>query len=78
MLHPIESSADIVLFSVTVVVRAFAETYAAEVEAKDGNTEGREGLHSVIDNFVMHGATARGMRMADECCVGGVVAASVE
>jgi len=75
---PVEGCAYIVLFAVTVVMRAFAEAYAAEVEAKDRNAEGREGLHRVIDNFVVHGAAASRMRMADERGVWGVVAASVE
>jgi len=44
---------------------AFAQTNAAEVEAEDRNAVGGEGFHGVIDDLVVHAATAGGMRMAD-------------
>jgi len=61
-----------------IVVGSFAEANAAEVETKDGDAEGGEGLHGVIDDLVVHCAAAGGMRMADQRRVRGVVASSVE
>jgi hypothetical protein len=78
VLQPVESCENVVLLTEPAIVSAFAQAYTAEVEAEDGKTEGREGLHGVIDHFVMHGSAARGVRMADERGVRGVVAASVE
>ena len=61
-----------------VVVNAFAKTHSAEVETKDGKAKGREGLHGVVDDFVVHAAAAGWVWMADDCGVRGIVAASVE
>ncbi len=46
--------------------RAFAEAGSAEVEAQDGQAEGLEGLHGVIDDFVVHGSSAERVRVAEE------------
>jgi hypothetical protein len=78
VVHPVESCENVVLLAEPIIVSAFAEAYTAEVETKDGKAKGREGLHGVIDNFVVHGSAARGVRMTDERGVRGVVAAGVE
>jgi hypothetical protein len=78
LLEPIEGGFDVILFASALIVRAFAEAGAAKVEAKDGKAEGGEGLHGVIDDLVVHGAAASGVRVADDGGVGCVVAAGVE
>jgi hypothetical protein len=78
LLEPVEGGFDVVLFASALIVRAFAEAGAAKVEAKDGKAEGREGLHGVIDDLVVHGAAAGRVRVADEGGVRCVVAAGVE
>lgn len=64
--EPGEGGADVVQFAAAEVVLAFAEPGSAEIEAKDGEAEGLEGLHGVVDDFVVEGAAAQGVRMADE------------
>jgi hypothetical protein len=78
VVEPIEGGADIVLLAAAVVVGAFAESCAAEVEAEDGQSERVEGLHGVVDDLVVHGATAEGVWMAEQDGVAGVGRAGVE
>lgn len=52
---------------------AFAQAGAAEVEAQDRPSKAMEDFCGMIDNFVVHGAAAERVRMADqrnELCVG--------
>jgi hypothetical protein len=56
---PVERGADIVLLAAAVVVRAFAEAHAAEVEAQHRQARSVERLHHVIDNLVVHGSRHR-------------------
>ncbi len=52
-----------------VCVFAFAQAGAAEVEAKDGESEAVERLHGVEDDFVVQRSAVERVRMADH---GGV------
>ena len=66
---PTESGEHVAGFRATVV-RALAEARAAEVEAEDGKAKAPlrivEGLHGVVNNFVVQIATVEGVRVADE------------
>ena len=76
--EPLQGGANVVLLAVAIVVDAFTETNAAEVEAQDGKSEAGEDLHGVVDDLIVQGASAGRVRMADECGKGRVVAAGVE
>jgi len=78
LVEPVESGANVVLLAAAEVVGALAEAGAAEVEAQDGEAEGLEGLHGVIDDFVVQGASAKRVGMADEGRKRGVGRAGVE
>ena len=78
VLQPTERGADVVLLALPVIERTFAQPDAAEVEPQHGQTEGRERLHRVVDDLIVHGATASGMRVADQRGVGSVVATGVQ
>lgn len=78
MLDPIQSCADVILFAVAVVVNTLAEAYTAKVESQDGKAEGREGLHGVVDDFIVHGAAAGGVWVADQCGERGGLVAGIE
>jgi len=69
LVQPIEGGTDIVGLALSVIVLAFAQSGAAEIEAKDGDSETVERLHGVERDLVVHGAAEQGMRMADQ---GGV------
>lgn len=76
--EPVESGMDVVLLAAAEVVAAFAEAGAAEIEAQDGQAEGLEGLHGVVDHLVVQGASAERVRMADKRGKRGVGRAEVE
>lgn len=76
--EPVERGADVVLFALAGIVNAFAQSGAAEVEAQDGQAEGLEGLHRVVDHLVVQGASAQRVRMADEGGKGGIGRAGIE
>lgn len=76
--EPIERCADIVLFAVAFVVRAFAEAGASEVESQHGQAEGLEGLHRVVDDFVVERASAERMGMTDEGGIRSIRAAGIQ
>ena len=78
LFEPVEGGADVVLFAAPVVMGAFAEAGSAEVEAQDGQAEGLEGLHGVIDDFVVHGSSTERVRVAEEDGVFCLGRASVE
>ena len=68
--QPIHGGVDILLLARALINVARAETNAAKVEAKDGNTKVRQDLHRVVDNLSMHGAAGRWIGMADESAEG--------
>jgi hypothetical protein len=76
--EPVESGAYVVLLAAAVVMGAFAEPGSAKVETQYRETEGLERLHGVIDDLVVHGAAAEGMRVTDERGIGRFRCASVE
>jgi hypothetical protein len=76
--EPVDGGTNVVLLAAAVIVGALAEARAAEVEAKDGETEGLEGLHGVVNDLVVQGASAQRVRMADEGGKGRVGRAGVE
>ena len=76
--EPVEGGFDVVDFALAVVVGAFGEACAAEVEAEDGEAEVGEGFGGVVDDLVVHSAAAEGVRVGDEGGEGGVVFAGVE
>jgi hypothetical protein len=74
LIDPIERGMDVLLLAAAIVVSSFAQADAAEVEAEHGEAEGRECLHGVIDNLVVHSAAAVRVGVADECGVRSVFA----
>jgi hypothetical protein len=64
--HPVECGADVVDFAAAVVVRAFAQARAAEVEAEDRKADLRESFCRVVDDLVVHGAAAEGVWVGDD------------
>jgi hypothetical protein len=62
----IDCGAHVILFTSSSVVFSFAQTGAAEIETENGKMEGVEGLGHLIDDFVVHGAGEKGMRVANE------------
>ena len=66
MAQKLQSVAYIVHFSTTLVVGSRAVPYAAEVEAERGHTQDLQGLCYLKDHLVVHRATAKRMRVADE------------
>jgi hypothetical protein len=76
--EPIKCGADVVLLATAVIVAAFAEAGSTEVETEDWEAEGVEGLHGVVDDLVVHRASAEGVRMAEEDGVLCVRRAGVE
>lgn len=79
--EPVECGEDVGGFG-TAVVGSLAEASAAKVEAEDGKGESPggivEGLHGVVDNFVVEVAAVKGMGMADERGKGSVGCAFVQ
>jgi hypothetical protein len=63
----VDRGANVILFTSSSVVFSFAQTGAAEIETENGKMEGVEGLRHLIDDFVVHGAAEKGMRVANEC-----------
>ena len=61
-----------------VIVGAFREACAAEVEAKHGKAEVREGFCCVVDDLVVHRAAPEGVGVGYQGGEGGVGAAGVE
>lgn len=57
---------------------AFAEAGAAEVESHGRQAEVREGLGSVVNDPVVHGAAAERVRVGNESGIERVGMASVE
>lgn len=78
LVEPVEGGADVVLLAAAVVMSAFAEPGAAEVEAEDGKAAELEGFHGVINDLVVHGSSAEGVRVTEEDRVPGVGRAGVE
>ena len=76
--EPVERGADVVLLAPAFIEGALANAYAAEVEAEHGEAERSKDLHGVVDDLVVHGASAEWMRVADERGVGGIVTAGVQ
>ena len=74
----VETGADVVDLAASEVVCTLAATGSAEVEAQDGQAEVAEGLHRMVDNFVMHGSPKKWMRMRDQRNVGCVVGAGIQ
>ena len=64
--QPVEGSAHIFDFSHAVGVLAFAQAGAAEVETKDGESEGVERFHRVEDDFIVERSSVERMRMTDD------------
>src|SRR5579859_4877694 len=54
--EPVEGGADIFDFAVALVVLALAQARSAEVEAKHGESETVQRLHSVKDDFIVERA----------------------
>jgi acetylornithine deacetylase len=75
--QPIHGCARVVDLFVTVE-GTFAETYPTEVEAKDREAERREGLHSVIDDLVVKGASAEWMGVENQCSIACVGTSCIE
>jgi len=65
-MEPGEGGEGIFTFARAAVIGAFAETDSAKVDAEDGQVEGVEGLHGVVDDFVVHRPAAGGMGMAEQ------------
>ncbi len=66
LVQPVEGCAHIVALAAALVMLAFAESGAAEVEAQRGQAERLHRLGRAVDDLVVHGAAAHGVRMADE------------
>ena len=64
--EPVQGGADVLDLATALVVGAFAQACAAEVEAQHGQTEGREGLGRVVDDLVVHGAAAQRVGVGDQ------------
>ena len=71
--QPVERGAHIVHLAMAVVVRALAQAGAAKIEAQHRQPIAVEGLHGVIDHFVVHGSAEERVRMAHQGSVGGIV-----
>jgi hypothetical protein len=77
-IQPVESGADIVLLAMPLIVLAFAEFGAAEVKTENGKAEVLNSLHGVVNDLVVHGASAERVRVADQSGVWGVGLADIE
>ena len=58
-----ESGSDVIDFAAGLVMLPLGESGSAEVEAQHGQVERGEGLHRVVDDFVVHGSTEQRMRV---------------
>ena len=77
-IHPVESSAHVVNFSVAVVVLAGAKSGAAKVEAQHRETKTVQRLHGMEHNFVMQSPTEERMRVTNYRCVSRILRPGVE
>jgi hypothetical protein len=79
--QPIDGSVHVLDFAASVML-ALAEAGAAKVEAQHGKPEAEgwvvEHLHGAVDDLVVHGPAAHGMRMADQGGEGGMGQAFVQ
>ncbi len=76
--HPIQCGLDVVLLADALIVRTFTKANAAKVEAKHRKAEGRERLHRVVDDLVVHRSAPMRVWVADQRGVGSVVAAGIQ
>src|SRR5689334_16267314 len=65
--EPIDGRPHIFTFATALVVFAFAEPGAAEVEAQGWESERLHRLGCAVDDLIVHGSTALGVRVAYEC-----------
>ena len=78
MIQPIESSPDVISFPSAIIVNAFAQSGAAEIEAQHGQSESAQGFGGMINDFVVHCAAVQRMWVAHERSVWCARIAGVE
>ena len=62
----VERGTDVALLAMATVMLSGARTGAAKIESQHGDAEGIERLRRLIDDFVVHGAAEKRVRVADD------------
>lgn len=76
--QPVKGCASVLNFTPALVMPAFAKSGAPKVEAQHRKAKVAYCLHGMKDNFVMHGAAKKRMRMTDQSRVGCIRLALVQ
>ena len=72
-IEPVQSRADIVHFTIALVMFPLAQSGSAKVEPQHGEAEAVEGLHRVEHDLVVQRSTKQRVRMTNQCgvrCIG--------
>ena len=75
---PIEGCANVVDLASSIVMQAFAQSSASKIETQHRKSKRVQRLHRMIDNFVVHGAAIKPMRMTDQSRMSCIRLAFVE
>jgi hypothetical protein len=78
VLKPAQRSTDIVLLALPIIEGTLAQPNATEVEPQHRQPEGREGLHRVVDDLVVHRPAARRMGMTHQRSIRSIIAPRVQ
>ena len=78
LFEPIQGNANIIHFSISVIMLALAQSGAAEIEAEHGESETVQSFHGMKHDLVVQSSAIKRMRMADESGVAGILGTDVE
>src|ERR1700722_10476596 len=76
--QPIERSAEVLDFAVSVIMLTLAQAGAAKIKTQHRKAKTVQGFHGMEDDFIVQGSTEQRMRMADDRSISRVWSSGVE
>ena len=78
VIQPVQRSADVLRFSITVVVLTLTQSRSPKIKPQHGIAKTVQRLHGMKHDFVVQRSAIKRMRMANQRCMSGVFSAHIE
>jgi hypothetical protein len=76
--QPIERSANVIQFALSIVMFSLAQPSSAKIESQDGKPKTVQRFHGMKYHFVVKCPAERRMRMANKTSVSSILCASIQ